>query len=89
MLLCLLFSDLGLHKFKVGNCLALAVDFDLKKKIHIYKIFSEITKYIHQLFKKKGYLPVNRHHISKIACDGPPHLALVHYLLLGSDLKCL
>ena len=35
----------------------------------------------------RGLRPVDGHHVAKVAGDGPPHLALVHDLLLGADLK--
>jgi hypothetical protein len=40
------------------------------------------------LFGTRGGLgPVDGHHVAEVAGDGPPHLALVHDLLLGTNLK--
>ena len=41
-----------------------------------------------QLFgSRSGFGPVNGHHVTKITSNGPPDLALVHDLFLGTNLN--
>ena len=39
------------------------------------------------LLPGSGLGPVDGHHVAKVPCNGPPHLALVHDLLLGANLE--
>ena len=40
------------------------------------------------MFGTRGRLgPVDGHHVAEVPRDGPPHLTLVHDLLLRSDLE--